>query len=217
MDFLNSDVKKAMDEHVFKNLELDYDGKRKFITKLKNSKKTSKIKAIRFVPSLFAGIGALLLAILIIMPQINFDSSNIPINQVNEKDVQNLVLKYKKAQYSIEDPSNVPTGLEIGEEVKEFLTADAFEKQMANRVFALVPDFAKKTNKRIELEEVKLKKVKENDNGTIDYNYLLKLKIADEQSTEVIEKKGQLTITNDDDLLISRDWEEKLKLENGML
>ncbi|KAB2338411.1 hypothetical protein F7731_02290 [Cytobacillus depressus] len=125
---------------------------------------------------------------------------------VKEEDVLNLVKDYKTEQYNIKDPSNSPTGVEIGEKVKKYFLEKEFEKQMANRVFQIAPDIAKKTNKSIELNDVILEKGKENEDGTIDYNYTLKLKFYDDHSNDVIEKKGQLTIEG---LKITRDWEER--------
>lgn len=133
---------------------------------------------------------------------------------VKEEDVMNLVRDYKSEQYNIIDPSNPPTEIEIGDKVKDFFSEDEFEKQMANRVFQIAPDIAKKTNKSIVLEDVKLENGKENKNGTIDYNYTLKLKFHDSKSTDVIEKKGQLTIEG---LKITNDLEERTsKIENDV-
>jgi len=125
---------------------------------------------------------------------------------VKEEDVLKLVKEYKTQQYTIKDPSNPSTGIEIGEKVKNFFSEKEFEKQMANRTFEIAPNIAKRTNKSIELEDVVLEKGKENENGKIDYNYTLKLKFYDGKINEVVEKKGQLSIEG---LQITRDWEER--------
>ena len=125
--------------------------------------------------------------------------------QVSDKDVLKLLKDYKTVQYNIKDPLNPPSGTDIGEKVKVYFSEDEFEKQMANRVFQLAPEISKNANKSMKLENVKLKKTKENKDGTIDYNYTLKLKFYDNQSSEVIEKNGQLTV---DGLKITREWEE---------
>ncbi|MBS4192479.1 hypothetical protein KHA94_20190 [Bacillus sp. FJAT-49705] len=126
--------------------------------------------------------------------------------KIKEEDVLNFVKDYKAEQYNIKDPSNPPSGIEIGEKVKGFFSDEEFEKQMANRVFQIAPDIAKKTNKSIELEDVKLEKEKENEDGTINYKYTLILKFYDDKASDVIEKKGELTIEG---LKIIRDWEER--------
>jgi hypothetical protein len=72
----------------------------------------------------------------------------------------------------------------------------------------------KKTNKTIELEDVIFEKEKENEEGTINYKYTLKLKVSDGQSSEVFEKKGQLSVSNDNGLKITRDWEQNTEIEN---
>jgi hypothetical protein len=125
---------------------------------------------------------------------------------VKEEDILKLVKDYKTEQYNIKDPSNPPTGIEIGEKVKDSFSEKEFEKQMSNRVFQIAPDIAKKTNKSIELEDIMIEKGKENNDGKIDYNYTLKLKFYDNETTEVVEKKGQLSIEG---LKITRDWEER--------
>ncbi|MFU1996205.1 hypothetical protein [Priestia megaterium] len=137
---------------------------------------------------------------------------------IKETDVENFVTEYKKEQYTIKNPSNVPTGEEIADKVKRYLSKDTFDKQIANRSFDLAPEVASKTDKSISLEDVKLKKEKEHDNGSIDYTYTLKLKIGTGQSSDIVEKNGQLTISsNDGELKITRDWEEKAKVGKEIL
>ncbi|MFL0364738.1 hypothetical protein ACH0BF_17165 [Pseudobacillus sp. 179-B 2D1 NHS] len=134
---------------------------------------------------------------------------------VNEEEVMELVKEYKTKQYTIKDPDKAPTGPEIGEEVKSCFSKDEFDRQMANRSFSLAPDIAKKTNKSIALTDIKLKKEKENDDGTVNYTYTLELKFYDDQTSEVIEKNGQLSISNDDGLKIARDWEDRTTQVEG--
>ena len=124
----------------------------------------------------------------------------------NQKDIVELVKNYKSAQYDIKDPSKPPTELEIAENVKGYLSKDAYERQMANRVFQIAPDIATKTRSSIKLENIKLEKKKENKDGSIDYKYTLKLKFHNEKLTDVVEKSGQLT-TKDQKIIY--DWEER--------
>jgi hypothetical protein len=133
---------------------------------------------------------------------------------IKTEDVKKFVKEYKNEQYNIKDPTNPLTSIQIGTKVKRYLSKDVFDKLEANRILQIAPDFANKTNKSIELEDVILEKEEENKVGTIDYNYTLKLKISDEQSSETFEKKGQLTISNDGGLKITRDWEENVKIED---
>lgn len=60
------------------------------------------------------------------------------------------------------------------------------------------------------MEDVVLKKEKENADGTINYKFTLKLKFYDASTSETVEKNGQLTISYKDGLIITRDWEEKI-------
>lgn len=130
--------------------------------------------------------------------------------KIKYEDVKSFVTEYKTIQYTIKDPSNPPSGIEIGEEVKRYLSEDVFKKHNANRVFQIAPDIARKTNKSIELEGLLLEKEKENADGTIDYKFILKLKFYDASTSETVEKNGQLTISNKNGLIITRDWEDKI-------
>ena len=132
---------------------------------------------------------------------------------INEDEVLNLVKKYKTEQYTIQDPADTPTPNEIADKVKNYLSKEALEKQQSNRIFVLAPDLSKKTNKSLKFEEIVLEKEKENEDGTIDYKYTLKLKLYDEQSSEILEVDGQLTVSNEDGLVITRDWENKAVFE----
>lgn len=135
-----------------------------------------------------------------------------------EDDIFNFVKEYKSIQYSINDPNNPPTGNEIEKKVRKFLSEDCFKEQTANRIFSIAPNFAKEENKMMELEDLILTKDKENADGTVDYKYKVKLKVKDDEGFENIEKKGQLTISNDNgNLKITRDWEEKIKIGNTIL
>lgn len=98
-----------------------------------------------------------------------------------------------------------------------YLTKEALQKQKANQVFELASELAKKTNKKIEVYVISLENKKENEDGTIDYDYTLKLKLSDEESSEIIEVDGQLSIANDDGPVITRDWENKRVFEKYLL
>ncbi|WP_102275384.1 hypothetical protein [Cytobacillus massiliigabonensis] len=200
MDPLKNSVKEALDEYAYKNIEVDQNGKNRFISQITQWQKRSKRKTFHFYLSVLAGAGAILLAVLLFMPQ-------LPSNSISEKEINQFVTEYKTIQYTIEDPVHSPTGIEISEKVKEYLTEDAYKKQMANRVYDTAPIIAQQTNQSISLVEVSLVKEKEKDNGMIDYNYTTRIKIYDNQSSKEIEIKGQLTISNEDGLKITRDWE----------
>ena len=133
---------------------------------------------------------------------------------IKEENVLTLLENYKKVQYTIKDPANPPTGSEIASTVEDYLSDDVLKKHEANRVFYLASNIAEKTNKSMELKDIKLKKDKENDNGTVNYKYTLFLKLGDGDDSEIIEKKGELTVSNENGLKITRDWEEKIKMGN---
>ncbi|GKU81498.1 hypothetical protein [Niallia sp. NCCP-28] len=73
------------------------------------------------------------------------------------------------------------------------------------------------SNETIKTEEVIQKKEKQNNNGTADYSYTLKLKISDGQSSEIFEKNGQLSFSNDGALKITRDWEDHVEIEDAAI
>ncbi|WP_313799242.1 hypothetical protein [Cytobacillus sp.] len=202
MDPLKNCVKKALDEHTYKNIELDQNARNRFIAQINQSQKRSKRKHFHLYPSMLAGTCALLLVILLFLPQLHSSS-------YGEEEVYQFVTEYKIIQYTIEDPAYSPTGIEISERVKDFLSEDAYKKQMANRFYDTAPLIAQQTNKSIALSDIKIEKEKEKENGMIDYNYTMKIQIYDNQSSKEIAIKGQLTIANDDELKITRDWEDR--------
>ncbi|MDX8367932.1 hypothetical protein [Cytobacillus sp. IB215665] len=132
---------------------------------------------------------------------------------VNEEEVHELVMAYKKEQYTIEDPSSPPSGLDISENVSGYLSEAALNEQNVGRIFELAPNVAKKLNKSIELVDVILEKYEENENSSIDYNYTLTLKIG---ADEIIEIDGQLTISNDNGLKITRDFDHFISKWNSI-
>jgi hypothetical protein len=46
------------------------------------------------------------------------------------------------------------------------------------------------------------------------YELLIYIKVSDEQSSEIFEKKGQLSVSTDGGLKITRDWEDHVKIED---
>ncbi|WP_273130588.1 hypothetical protein [Bacillus weihaiensis] len=133
-----------------------------------------------------------------------------------QQDVLSLLSNYKKEQYTIEDPKTAPTGEEISKKVKEYLTEDALADLEANRNFQLAPDLAKNTNHSIELTGVEVKQKKENDDGTVIYTYTVYLKLTnvESSSSQEIEKKGEITVSNVDKLIITKDWQDKSTFED---
>lgn len=136
--------------------------------------------------------------------------------EIKDEDVLSLLKEYKTEQYKIEDPKVTPTGDEIATRVKEYLTEDALEDQEANRTFQLAPDLAKNTNHSIELTNADVSKKKENDDGTVIYTYNLSLKLTDikNSSSENVEKKGEITVSNENELVITKDWQETSTFED---
>lgn len=136
--------------------------------------------------------------------------------EIKDEDVLSLLKEYKTEQYKIEDPKVTPTGDEIATMVKEYLTEDALEDQEANRTFQLAPDLAKNTNHSIELKNADVSKKKENDDGTVIYTYNLSLKLTNIKnfSSENVEKKGEITVSNENELVITKDWQETSTFED---
>lgn len=133
-----------------------------------------------------------------------------------QQDVLSLLSDYKKEQYTIEDPKTAPTGEEISTKVKEYLTEDALADLEANRNFQLAPDLAKNTNHSIELTGVEVKQKKEKEYGTVIYTYTVYLKLTNvkNSSSHDIEKKGEITVSNEDKLIITKDWQDKSTFED---
>ncbi|MDX8363170.1 hypothetical protein [Cytobacillus sp. IB215316] len=123
---------------------------------------------------------------------------------VNDEEVHELVMAYKKEQYTIEDPSAPPSEFEISENVSHYLSEDALYEQNINRIFDIAHKVAKKLNKKIELVDVVLVKGEEDENSNIDYDYTIKLKIG---TDEIIEVNGHVTISNDNGLKIMSDFD----------
>ncbi len=49
-------------------------------------------------------------------------------NDVIKEDVMSFIQEYKTEQYTIKDPKNAPTGIEIGQKVKKYLSEDVYEQ-----------------------------------------------------------------------------------------
>lgn len=128
---------------------------------------------------------------------------------VKEQDIEKFIKQYKIEQYTVADPNSPPDVSNIEEKVSKYLSKDLQEKHHLNRLFQIAPEISKKTKKSIELEDVELKKVNENNDGTINYHYTLKIKFYDEKASNVVEKKGNLTISKNDELKIIQENEER--------
>lgn len=91
---------------------------------------------------------------------------------------------------------------------------------MANRKFELASNTTKSLNKQIQLDDVIFEKVTFNDDGgTWDCEITIKLKLFNQQSSEMIEKQGQLSIMrySNDELKVIRDWEERIQVDGELL
>jgi uncharacterized lipoprotein NlpE involved in copper resistance len=136
------------------------------------------------------------------------------------QELEAFVKEYKTTIYSIDDPLHPPTSNEVAEKAKPYLTKTEFENLIANRIFELTTNTATSLNKRIELEDVILEKATFNDDGGgWDCEITIKLKLSDQQSSQMVEKRGQLSImrNSSDKLKVFRDWEERIKVEGEML
>jgi hypothetical protein len=134
-----------------------------------------------------------------------------------QQEIKAFVKEYKSTLYNVDDPLNPPTLLEVSQNAKPYLTIGEFENLMANRIFELASNTAKTLNKQVKLEDVILEKVTFNDDGgTWECEIILKIRLSDQQSSEIIEKKGQLSIFRNN-FKVTRDWEERIKVDGEIL
>ncbi|MEN2766259.1 hypothetical protein [Ornithinibacillus xuwenensis] len=138
-------------------------------------------------------------------------------NVFNEDSIKEFVMEYKTDQYTVKNPSNPPTAVEIGERVKPYLSEEEYNSFMTNRYFNIITVVAKNTRKSIEVQDVVLEKVEENEDGSIDYNYTLQLKYYDNHFEDIIEKEGQMTIQHNGQYIITRDWEKPNQYEQDAI
>jgi hypothetical protein len=128
---------------------------------------------------------------------------------INEDDVKQFVMEYKTNQYTVEDASNPPTGIEIGEKVKPFLSEEEYNYFMRSSYFHLITVVAENTGYKSRLKDIILEKIEETDDGSINYKYTMKVEYYHDSFSELVETKGQLTIQYDgEQYQITRDWEQ---------
>ena len=131
-----------------------------------------------------------------------------------KEDVQKFVEDYCAERYNVKDPSNPPTPDEIASKVKEYVSKEEYEKQVANRYYAFPVMGAKETKKSIEVQDLSLEEQSKNEDGTIDYTYLVKIKLYDEKQSKVYEKEGELTLSKKgNELKITRDFSWGTKID----
>ncbi|MGE7596384.1 hypothetical protein ACQKMY_25105 [Peribacillus frigoritolerans] len=129
-------------------------------------------------------------------------------------DIEKFVKDYSTERYTVKDPSNPPSSDEIANKIKEYLSKDEYDAQIANRYYSIPSMVAKEVNKSIEVQNLNLEEQSENDDSTIDYKYTIKFKLYDEESSKVYDKEGELTIsTKDNELKITRDWSRGVKID----
>ncbi|MGE6720939.1 hypothetical protein ACQKGD_26950 [Peribacillus frigoritolerans] len=135
-------------------------------------------------------------------------------NVVNVEEAEKLFKDYSTGLYTIKDPSNPPTFDEIAENIKEYLSEEQYDAEIANRKFQIPELVSNQINKSIEVQDVKLEEQSKNDDGTIDYLYTTKFKVYDENESKIYEKEGELTIsTTNNELKIDRDWSGGVKID----
>lgn len=135
-------------------------------------------------------------------------------NVVNVEEAEKLFIDYSAELYTIKDPSNPPTFDEIAENIKVYLTEEQYDAEIANRKFQIPELVSKQIKKSIEVQDVKLEEQSKNDDGTIDYLYIMKFKVYDENSFKIYEKEGELTLsTIKNELKIDRDWSRGVKID----
>ncbi|MFJ7745477.1 hypothetical protein [Peribacillus sp. NPDC097295] len=131
-----------------------------------------------------------------------------------EANIEKFVRDYSMERYNVKNPSNPPTSDEIANNVKEYLSKDEYDTQIANRYYSIPSMVAKEINKSIEVQDLNLEEKIKNDDSTIVYKYTLKFKLYDEKSSEVYDKEGELTIsTKDNQLKITRDFSRGVEID----
>ncbi|MGE7759715.1 hypothetical protein [Peribacillus sp. NPDC097895] len=131
-----------------------------------------------------------------------------------EADIEKFIKDYSTERYNVKDPSNSPSSDEIANKVKEYLSKDEYDAQIANRYYSIPSMVAKEVKKSIEVQNLILEEQSKNDDSTIDYKYTIKFKLYDEELSKVYDKEGELTIsTKDNELKITRDWSRGVKID----
>jgi hypothetical protein len=97
---------------------------------------------------------------------------------------------------------------------KNYLKGIIQKAQIADRKYQIPELVAKELKKSIEVLDVNLEEQSINENGTRDYTYKTVLKVYDENSSEIYEKEGELTIANiNNELKIIREWSRGVKID----
>ena len=131
-----------------------------------------------------------------------------------EEDIEEFVKNYSAERYNMKDPANPPTSDDIADRVKKYLSKEEYDKQLANRYYALPSMLAKEVHKSIEVQDLVLEEQNKNEDGSIDYTYTLKIKLYDGQQSKVYDKKGELTISQkENELKITRDFSRGTKID----
>ncbi|MFJ5748482.1 hypothetical protein ACIQX3_20280 [Peribacillus frigoritolerans] len=96
---------------------------------------------------------------------------------VTKEAIEKFVKDYSTERYTVKDPSNPPSSDEIANKVKEYLSKDEYDAQIANRYYSIPSMVAKEVNKSIEVQDLNLEEQSKNDDSTIDYKYTIKFKL----------------------------------------
>ncbi|WP_071392964.1 hypothetical protein [Bacillus tuaregi] len=138
--------------------------------------------------------------------------------EISEEEVKKFLLEYKETQYNIDDLTSIPNSQEIADKSKTYLSREAFDQLNSNRIFDISPFMAKKLNKVIQVQDITLEKVEKNkDSVDYEYNLIIELQDPTNGGSEKISKKGEMTIKREEgQLMIIRDWEEKVKIGNDV-
>ncbi len=134
-----------------------------------------------------------------------------------EDEIKEFVMEYKTKMYTIEDPSNMPTGSELIERIKPYVSEKVHEKLLVNSGLNYIPRVATNISASIEVQDVELTKTEDNKDGTTDYDFVLELKFYNEDFSEVVTKAGQLTIQDENGYKVTRDWVEPTQFEQDAL
>lgn len=134
-------------------------------------------------------------------------------DELKEEEVLKFVKEYKTIQYNVENPDDLTStneeALNTADKVKPYLSEEAHEDMLTNRIFAFPLEYAKKTSSSLKVENFHLDKQEVNEDGSVDYKYTYELIADNGDSKEIMNRNGELTITKSDDgdLILTRDWE----------
>ncbi|WP_054751962.1 hypothetical protein [Piscibacillus salipiscarius] len=112
----------------------------------------------------------------------------------DEKELKEFVTDYKSKLYNIENPNLLnekhPTKVsqKFSRKIEPYETNEVLEDLTLNRQLIIIPQIAQALGKKVKLQDISLEKVKENEDGSINYDYTMKIKYYDDESENIVKK-----------------------------